>query len=55
MSWLREKIIEVVIKNIQVGGWCGLCGIWTDCILLPVAWPYTVCSTCANEQAEVSN
>lgn len=38
-----DFIIGVVLREIQVGGWCGLCGAWVPDCLVEHAWPYTIC------------
>jgi len=34
------------IKELQVGGHCGLCGKWVQDIVLPKVWAITVCEKC---------
>lgn len=46
-NWLRQKIINIVLEEIEVGGNCGLCGAWVPHCLVWCACPYTVCDKCA--------
>lgn len=46
-NWLRQKIVNVVLEEIEIGGHCGLCGAWVPDCLVWCVWPYTVCGKCA--------
>lgn len=46
-NWLRQKIVNVVLEEIKVGGNCGACGAWVPNCLVWYIWPYTVCDKCA--------
>lgn len=45
-----EIIIAHVLKNIQIGGHCGLCGDWIDIVLANQSWPIVVCRKCRGEE-----
>ena len=43
---LRNVVLEIVLGEIRIGGWCGLCGKWMAEDLFPIDWPYGVCTAC---------
>lgn len=45
-NWLRQKIINIVLEEIEVGSNCGICGAWVSDCLVWYIWPYTVCDKC---------
>ena len=46
MDWIKRKIVDLILSEIQVGGWCGCCGAWIDHALVWMPWPYTICEEC---------
>lgn len=45
-KWLSRFIVSTVLREIQVGGHCGLCGKWVERCLTDVVWGVTYCAEC---------
>lgn len=54
-KWLERFIIEVVLHNLRIGGWCGCCGAWVEHKMVFSYWPYSVCDECAEREETVNN
>jgi len=48
-SWLRDWLIDFIIRWIAVGGHCGLCGKWVENALVASYWRVTICNDCLRE------
>jgi len=48
-SWLRDWLIDFIIRWIAVGGHCGLCGKWVEHALVTSYWRVTICDSCLRE------
>ena len=45
-EWVKNRFNLYSLEELQVGGWCGLCGKWLPDIIVPKWWPYSVCKDC---------
>ena len=45
--WIREWLVEQVLRWGAIGGHCGLCGKWVERCLVPSYWRITICDSCA--------
>ena len=54
MNWLTKRIrakltnfvLDVVFREVQVGGHCGCCGKWVSHHLTEVGYGVTLCDAC---------
>ncbi len=44
--WFADLVIDIVLKEISVGGNCGCCGNWVEYDLVPSYWRVTICKEC---------
>lgn len=45
-AYIRERLINFIIENIEAGGHCGLCGKWVPHALVSTDWAWTLCDNC---------
>ena len=43
---LRYWLVLFILRNIQIGAHCGICGEWMEHELTARYWPYSICEDC---------